>query len=228
MRFLLDIYNLFFPKICLSCTSVLTDNENLICTYCNHNLPLTDYTSLENNPLQASFSGRILLEQATSLLFYHKIGIVQKLIHQLKYKGHQEVGTFLGNWLGNEMKINNRFNAIDYIIPVPLHHKRFKERGYNQLDYFGQSLSEKLQVPFEVNLLQKVTNTKKQSKKNRFARMHKVDTIFKLNANKDFSGKHILLIDDIITTGATIESCYDCLSKIKDVKISIAVMAYTK
>jgi len=228
MHILSDIYNLFFPEVCLSCSAVLTNNEKFICTNCNFDLPLCNYTNVKNNALEASFKGRIVIKDATSLLLYHKIGIVQKLIHQLKYKNQQEIGTFFGNWLGNEIKNSNRFENLDYIIPVPLHKKRFQERGYNQLDYFGNALSQILEIPYETNLLKKVTNTKKQSKKNRLARMDKVETIFSLNNYKDFSGKHFLLIDDVITTGATIESCYTCLSKIENSKISIAVIAFTK
>jgi ComF family protein len=228
MHILLDIYNLFFPEVCLSCSNVLTNNEKIICTNCNFNLPLSNYTNLKNNTLETSFKGRITIKDATSLLLYYKKGIVQKLIHQLKYKNQQEIGTFFGNWLGNEIKKSNRFKNLDYIIPVPLHKKRFQERGYNQLDYFGNALSQILEIPYETNLLKKVTNTKKQSKKNRFARMDKVETIFSLNNYKDFSGKHFLLIDDVITTGATIESCYTCLSKIENSEISIAVIAFTK
>lgn len=227
MHLFLDIYNLFYPELCLSCSEQLTDNEKIICTKCNLELPLTNFSNLENNPLKNTFKGRIDIQNATSLLLYHKKGIVQKLIHQLKYKNQQEIGSLFGNWLAYEIKKSNYFKDIDYIISVPLHKNRLKERGYNQLDYFGKSLSAILAIPYETNLLIKVDNTKKQSKKNRFARMEKAETIFKINPLPNFEGKHFLLIDDVITTGATIESCYACLSQIKNCKISIAVMAFT-
>ncbi len=227
MHLLSDIYNLFFPESCFTCENPLTDNEKYICTSCSFNLPESHYTDLKNNTLEQTFKGRIPIKEATSLLLYSKKGIVQKLIHQLKYKNQQEIGVFLGKWLANEIKQSNRFKNLDYIIPIPLHKKRLKERGYNQLDLFGKTLSEELNIPYETQLLLKTTNTKKQSKKNRFARMEKQETVFKLNPYKDFSNKHFLLIDDIVTTGATIETCYSCLSQLKNIQISIAVMAFT-
>jgi ComF family protein len=228
MQLLSDIYNLFFPELCYICSKPLTDNEKHLCTKCNLELPLCNYTNLKNNLLEKTFNGRIQIKQATALLEYHKNGNVQKLIHQLKYKGQKKIGVFLGRWLANEIKNSSRFKNIDYIIPVPLHKKRQKERGYNQLDLFGKSLSEILDIPFETRLLQKTKNTIKQSKKNRFARMEKTESIFSLNLYRDFKNKHFLLIDDVVTTGATVESCHNCLSQIENSKISIAVMAFTK
>lgn len=228
MRFLSDIYNLFFPELCITCEIPLTDNEFLICTECNYKLPFSNYTSLCNNPLEKSFNGRIPIKEATSLFIYNKKSLVQKLIHNLKYNGHQEIGDLLGKWLASEIINSNRFKEIDYIIPVPLHQKKLKQRGFNQLDTFGKRLSKELNIPYQTNLLQKVTNTKTQSKKSRFARMDKVETIFKLHPEKDFKNKHFLLIDDIITTGATIEACFNCLNQIENSTISIAVMAFTK
>lgn len=227
MHLLLDIYNLFFPECCFICENTLTENEKYVCTTCNFKLPESNYTNLKNNVLEQIFQGRIPINEATSLLLYSKKGVVQKLIHQLKYKGKQEIGIFLGKWLAHKIQESSRFTDIDYIIPIPLHKKRFKERGYNQLDIFGKTLSKELNIPYETKLLQKTTNTKKQSKKNRFARMEKSETTFNINPYKDFSNKHFLLIDDIVTTGATIESCYLPLSKIKNIKLSIAVMAFT-
>ena len=228
MHFLSDIYNLFFPEVCLGCSEMLTENEKIICTKCNFNLPLCDYKNLKDNLLMTAFNGRVPLENAVSLMYYSKKGIVQNLIHNLKYKGHQEIGALFGTWLANEIKEKDSFKDIDYIILVPLHAKRFKERGYNQLDLFGEKLSEILDIPYETNLLLKTYHTTKQSKKNRFARMEKEKTIFRLNLHTNFNNKHFLIIDDIVTTGATIEACYDCLSALKNSKFSIAVMAFTK
>jgi len=133
MQFFKDITHIFFPNICSCCDNVLTSNEITVCTQCIYDLPLTNYTLENSDFVKKVFYGRIQLEQATALFLYQKKGIVQNLIHNLKYRGHQEIGIFIGKWLGQEMKKSNNYEDIDYIIPVPLHKKRFKERGYNQL-----------------------------------------------------------------------------------------------
>ncbi len=228
MRFFKDISNLFFPNLCLSCSAILTQNEKYLCTTCRFELPVLSYTDLKNNALENIFTGRIPIEQATALLLYRKKGIVKELIYHLKYNGKQSIGYFFADWLGEEIKQSNRFKNIDYIVPVPLHSKRFKERGYNQLDFFGKRLSEILKIPYRKDILLKKSNTTKQSKKSRFARMEKKDAVFYLSPTIDLSNKHILLLDDIVTTGATIESCFYGLNQFDAIKVSIAVMAYTK
>jgi ComF family protein len=146
----------------------------------------------------------------------------------LKYKGQQQLGTFIGNWLGNEMLESDRFSTINQIIPVPLHPKKLRKRGYNQLTTFGLSLSQKLQVPYNDRVLIKISTTKTQTKKMRFDRWKNVQELFKVQNPSDLDNQHLLLIDDIITTGATLEACYEALSVVNNLKISLACMAYTK
>ncbi len=228
MPLLKDIFQLFFPDVCLSCKLQLTKNETVICTTCRHDFTQTDYTTKSNNQIEKSFYGRIPIEEATALFYFHKKGKIQELIHQLKYKGHQEIGVFFGNWLGNEISESNRFKTIDYIVPVPLHPKKLKKRGYNQLTKFGEALSSTLNISFVEHKLGKIESTTTQTHKGKDARWKNVKELFYLTDTAFFENKHILLIDDVITTGATLEACSTKLLQCKNVKISIAVMAYTE
>ena len=228
MQFFTDILNVFFPNVCLNCNLVLTHQENTLCSSCLVDLPLTNYLENDNNIVSKIFYGRIKIEHATALLFYHKKGITQELIHKLKYKGYEQIGTFFGNWLGKNLKDTHSFDDIDFIIPVPLHKKRIKIRGYNQVTKFGQQLAFHLEKPYLENILIRTNANKTQTKKSRIERIKNVNELFFLTDDTFLKGKHILLIDDIITTGATMESCVNELLKTKDIKISLAVMAITE
>jgi len=227
MQIIADIKHIFFPNICLSCDTVLINEEKTICSYCIHELPFTNYTLTNSLAISRLFYGRVSLEKATALLFFKKKGKVQHLIHNLKYKNNQEIGTFLGEWIGNEMKESGNYTNIDFIIPVPLHKKRFKSRGYNQLTKFGIAISNILNTTYNTDILLKKSFNKTQTKKGRLDRLRNIDELFYLKNKELFENKHILLLDDIITTGATIEACSLELLKIKNIKISLAVMAIT-
>ena len=228
MRILKDLFYLFYPKLCTVCGLKLVENETSICTNCRHDLPLTNFLEYRDNKVTQIFYGRFLIEKAYSLLFYRKKGITQKLIHDLKYKGNEEIGIFFGNWLGEILKENKEFNDIDFIIPVPLHPKKLKERGYNQVTKFGERLSEYLQTPLVEDYLIRISSTKTQTFKSRFERFSNNGTKFMLQNHTHFNNKHILLIDDVITTGATIEACAKEFRNSENCKISILTMAYTE
>ena len=228
MIFLKDIFNLFFPEVCLCCHEHLVNNETIICLVCRHDLPLTNFSFEKDNLVEKSFYGRIPIENATALFYFSKKGKVQQLIHELKYNKQQQVGTLAGNWLGSEMAESNRFERMDCIIPVPLHQKKLKSRGYNQVTTFGKSLAKILNITYDETILVKISSTKTQTKKLRFDRWKNVQELFEVQNKYRLINKHILLIDDIITTGATLEACCEALSKIEGLKISIACIAYTK
>jgi competence protein ComFC len=228
MKFLKDFFRIFYPDLCANCENQLEKNENTICTFCRHDLPLTNFTNYSENKIAKTFYGRIIIEKANTLLFYRKEGITKKLIHELKYKGNEEIGSFFGNWLGEILKQNNEFSDINLIVPVPLHPKKLKQRGYNQVSKFGEKLSYHLNKPFLENVLLRTSTSKTQTFKARFERFNNNDTKFQSNNTSSFKNKHILLIDDVITTGATIESCAKELQKTEGVKISILTMAYTE
>jgi ComF family protein len=223
-----NLINLFFPKACSGCNSFLLANEKVICTVCRHEIPLTNHHKIENNEAVVKFYGRIPLEFAAALFYFHKKGIVQEMIHKLKYKGHQEVGSAIGFWYAEELKTIAELHSVDYIIPVPLHKKRLKERGYNQVEAFGKSLSESMNIPYNDSVLIRNVYSKTQTKKNLLGRSEVVGSIFSVEHNVSLHNKHFMLIDDVITTGSTLEACGRELLKIPGAKLSIVCMAMTQ
>ena len=216
---------MFFPPVCAGCKSFIGTNENVICTVCRHELPLTNHHLNPENEAFKKFYGRIPVEYASALLYFHKKGMVQELIHNLKYKGHEEIGTVLGEWYSNDLKNIDILNTVDTIIPVPLHKKRLKERGYNQVTNFGLAFSDNFKIPLNNTILIRKVYSKTQSKKNLLGRMEGIESVFDVVYSEEDKGKHFLLIDDVLTTGATLEACSRALLKIPGAKISIVCMA---
>ena len=220
-----SVLNLFFPKVCYACLSALSDNEDSICTDCRHSLPVTNFHFENKDAIQNVLYGRCKIENGTALFRFEKKSLVQQLIHGLKYKGYQNIGIVLGNWLGTELKAVNDYNDVNMIIPVPLHKKKLKSRGFNQVEKFGQQIAEVLKVDYVDDVLIKVSNTKSQTNKGRIARWVNSEELFAIQNINKIDNKHILLVDDIITTGATLEACIIILNQAKNIKISIATMA---
>ncbi|NRA93264.1 MAG: ComF family protein [Psychroserpens sp.] len=223
----INLLNLFFPQVCLSCNSYLSDNEAQICTKCRHDLPLTNFHNDTSNAVHKLLYGRVKLEQATALLHFSKKGKVQQLMHNLKYRGQEVVGEVLGKWLGAELQTSQDYNSIDLVVPVPLHRSKKRKRGYNQVDKFAKALATSLNAEFRPDILQKRSATKTQVFKNRLRRSTTNRDSFFISKHQDVSHKHILLVDDIITTGATIEACAQSLLKQNNIKLSVATMAIT-
>lgn len=223
----INLLNLFFPKVCLGCQNYLTDNEQTICTTCRHQLPLTNFHFDTSNAVHKIMYGRVKLDQATALLHFSKKGIVQQLMHNLKYRGHEVVGQFLGEWLGEELKNSESYKAVDVVIPVPLHKTKQKQRGYNQVDKFGKALASALKAEYNSNVLVKTSATKTQVFKDRLKRSSTVEANFTTTEQGTLKNKHVLLVDDIITTGATLEACANALLVIEGLKLSVATMAIT-
>ena len=220
-----SIINLFFPKVCSGCSSFLLSNENVICTVCRHDIPLTNHHLNPENDAFKKFYGRIPVMHTSALFYFHKKGIVQELIHNLKYKGYEEIGTILGEWYSEDLKTIDLLKSVDEIIPVPLHQKKLKERGYNQVTAFGKALSSSLNLDYNDSLLIRNVYSKTQSKKTLLGRTEGIETIFDVSFTEKDHDKHFLLIDDVITTGATLEACSRALLKIPGAKISIVCMA---
>ena len=224
-RMLQNLINLFFPKVCLACTNALADNEVSLCTSCRHDLPVTNFHFDKSDEVKKVLYGRVKIENGTSLLRFQKKGIVQHLIHNLKYKGHQEVGEFLGGWLGEELKTVDEYKDVDIVIPVPLHKRKLRKRGFNQVTQFAKEIADSLNATYSDSVLIKINDTKSQVNKSRLARWTDSNEIFSIQNLDKINNKHILLVDDLITTGATIEACSNQLLKAKNVKISVATMA---
>ena len=225
---LASIIDVFFPKRCFCCEAQLEDFEFDVCVTCRHDLPVTNFHELQNNEVFKLLYGRIKIEQATALFYFYKKGIVQHMLHNLKYKGNENIGVFTGKWLGSELSQIESYKNIDIVIPVPIHKKRLKERGYNQVAKFSKEISKSLNANYIDDILLKKSKTKTQVFKDRFKRWKDIQGTFHLSGNaKKIEGKHILLTDDVITTGATIETCTSLLLQIKNVKISVAFMAIT-
>nr|WP_229335418.1 ComF family protein [Flavobacterium sp. ALJ2] len=200
-------------------------NEIIICTICRHEMPLTQYYLNPKNEAYKKFYGKIEVEHVSAFLYFNKKGIVQELIHNLKYKGHQNIGTILGQWYVEDLKELKLAIPFDVIIPVPLHRKKFNERGYNQVTSFGLALSEGLNIDYNDSVLIRTKYSKTQSKKNLLGRSEGFTETFDVSFTDTEHNKHFLLIDDVITTGATLEACSRALLKIPGAKISIVCMA---
>lgn len=220
--------NVTFPNFCFGCTKLLINNETTICSKCLHFLPFTRHNQLKENEITRTFKGIIPIEFGYSMLYFNKKGITQSLIHNLKYRNKQEIGTFLGNIYAKELQDNKILTVVDYIIPVPLHKKRFHERGYNQITSFCKSLGENLNIPVLDNVLVKTEYLKSQTLKNKELRLENNKKAFTIQNFKDLSNKHFLIIDDVFTTGATLESCAKEILKIENAKVSILTIAFSQ
>lgn len=227
IHFLKDLFHLFYPNTCCGCEQHLSYNESILCVFCRHDLPYSNFSKHSNNPMEQAFFGRIPIVSATALLLFHQQGIAQRLIHALKYNNQTAVGVFTGNLLYAEMKQSKRFKGLDCVIPVPLHPKKQKKRGYNQLTTFGNTLAHSFDIPYMDSILIKRNTSASQTKKIRWDRFKNDRSEFALTDKKRFENKHVLLIDDVMTTGATLEACCLTLLETSNIKLSIATIAYT-
>ena len=200
-------------------------NETVICTRCRHEMPLTQYHLDTKNEAVKKFYGKIEIQHASAFLYFNKKGMVQELIHNLKYKRHEEIGFVLGNWYVADLKELNLETPFDVVIPVPLHKRKFRERGYNQVTTFGKALAEGLNIAFDDAVLYRKKYSKTQSKKNLLGRSENIENIFDVHFSTENQNKHFLIVDDVLTTGATLEACSRALLKIPGAKISIVCMA---
>jgi ComF family protein len=187
-------------------------------------MPLTQYHLDDNNEAVKKFYGKVPIEYVSALLYFNKEGMVQELVHNLKYKGQEEIGTLLGNWYVDDLKNLNLETPFDVIIPVPLHKRKLRERGYNQVATFGKALSEGLNIPFDDTVLFRKIYSKTQSKKNLSGRSE-IKDMFDVHVSEENHNKHFVIVDDVLTTGATLEACSRALLKIPGAKISIVCMA---
>lgn len=225
ITFIDSIIGLFYPSVCAACGVSLFKWEKTVCTRCRNLLPKTGYEMNEENPLARLFYGKVRLKAVTAGFFFSKEGKVQHLIHELKYKGNSNAGLFLGQELGKALREAPLFQGLDYLIPVPLHPKREHERGYNQSMLISQGMAEILGVPIGDGFLLRSVNTSTQTHKSKDERWQNVKDIFELRHGELLKGKYVLLVDDVLTTGATLEACALTLSSVPGITISCATAA---
>lgn len=216
--------NVLFPKLCIGCSAKLLNSEKLLCSFCRHSLPIASFHRSGDQAMKNLFYGRIPIHHATALLYFHKKGITQKLMHELKYRNRPQISEMFGKWLGDELVQAPEYLDIEMVIPVPLHKNRLRKRGYNQVDGFGREIAASLKIPFRTDLLLKVTATNSQVFKKRWSRFEN-DAEFIVTEKSAIQNKHILLVDDIVTTGATLEKCATILMEGTNIKLSLATIA---
>ena len=221
-----DFISLLFPRLCYACGNQLMRNENLICTECFVVIPRTNYHFIEDNPVAQLFWGRCLIEKAAAFSYYNKGSRIRKLIHNMKYNGIREIGYDLGRLYGLSLKTSGFINDIDIIIPVPLHPVKKRIRGFNQSETISMGIADATHLPVDLKSLARVLVSATQTKRSRYERWTNVEGIFQVLDSQTIMGKHVLLVDDVITTGSTIESCTNELLKIEGVKVSVVALAF--
>lgn len=223
-----DLLSLLFPQICYACDEALVRGEKYICTDCRVKLPYTDYHvygATEDNPLQRRFWGKVPVRFAFSYLHFRAKGRVQHLLYKLKYKGAQELGEYLGRHYGSLLFECHYASQFDLIVPVPLHKLKLRKRGYNQSDTFAKGLAESMQLSWKANILERKVNTSTQTRKSRLDRWQNVEQVFQVRQPDQVLGKRILLVDDVLTTGATLEACAVELLNAGAAEVSIVTIA---
>lgn len=228
LNFLKDFLSLFFPELCAACGTNLFNNEKTICTNCIYHLPLTNFHLDPLNKLARQLWGRFKFEQASAYVYFRKGGRVQNIMHQLKYNKKPEAGFRMGQLYAQTLSSSPSWTMPDLIIPVPLHPKKLKKREYNQSECIARGMASVLLIPVISDNLVRIENTETQTKKSRFERYVNLANGFECRDQNTLKKKHILLVDDVITTGATLEACSIILLQIEEVKISIVTLAFAE
>jgi ComF family protein len=221
-----DLYRLFYPNQCALCHETLVGGESAICLDCLYHIPRTRFWFDADNVVAQIFWGRVNVENACAYFYFARGSKYRKVLHLLKYGGNKDVGIVLGQQFGAELKHSRLYADIDYIVPVPLHPKRLKKRGYNQAEMIADGLGQSLGVPVSTDVLIRNRYTETQTKKTRAERVNNVSSAFMLTNSETFRGKHLLLVDDVVTTGATLEACAAEMLTAPDAKVSIVTLAY--
>jgi len=222
---LTDFFNLMYPDLCIVCGENLHKNEQHLCLTCLNGIPKTNFHLHIDNLIEKRFWAKVPIYRGTAFFFFQKGSPFQKILHSLKYKGNKEVGPILGKYAAVDLLDSVDFTSVDVIIPVPLHPEKFKKRGYNQSEWIGKGLSEILQIPQDTTTLTRIKENATQTRKTVFERYENTEGIFELSDKTTLRGKHVLLVDDVLTTGSTLEACIRVLTEIDGIKISIFTLA---
>jgi ComF family protein len=219
--------HLFFPDICRGCGSDLVKPDQMLCLRCLNSLPYTNFQLHPGNPVEKIFWGRVLVHDAASLFYLTKGSVIERLLHQLKYNGRKEVGIYCGRLMGHAIRQMLSFKDIDALVPLPLFKSKEHKRGYNQARLLCDGIAEIIHKPVWEGVIERISATETQTHKNRIERWQNIKERFHLNEPMQLQGKHVLLIDDVITTGATLEACATELLKAEQLKLSIFTLAYS-
>lgn len=220
-----ELLAVIFPNNCAACERPMAYGESVICTQCLNSLPYTDYHLYPENPVEKLFWGKTPLRAATSLFYFNKGNHVQRLMHELKYRKDEEVGLVMGRMLGVVLQNNQRFGSIDRVVPVPLHPKKLRLRGYNQSELIARGIAEEIGAILDSTTLVRTVNTTTQTRKSRFDRYKNVQQVFGLKDYRPSKPEHILLVDDVVTTGATLSSCAEAYKQVDNTEVSLCVAA---
>jgi ComF family protein len=222
-----SILHFLFPHICEGCGSDIVNSEHFLCVQCLNSLPLTDYHLHSNNPVEKVFWGRLPLVSATSQYYFTKQSLIQRLMHQVKYKGNKELAYYLGKIMGQQLAASNRFIYTDGLIPLPLYPDREKKRGFNQAKLLADGMASALNKPVLNEVVRRAIHTETQTRKNRIERWQNIEKGFALIHGEAIENKHVILVDDVITTGATLEACGRVLLQAEGSRLSIASLCYS-
>lgn len=220
-----NLLSLFYPRLCAGCGDALQQNEEHLCLHCMMHLPETNFHKEHDNPLTNIFAGRVRVREVASLLYYKKGNNVQHILHALKYKGQKEVGAFLGEYYGKLLLQEPRYQSIDCIVPIPLHPRKQRKRGYNQSEWIAKGLSAGMGKPYRTDILTRAQFTETQTRKSRFNRWENVKEVFAASGDESVEGRHLLVCDDVLTTGATMEAAISQLLTIPGVTVSVVTLA---
>lgn len=218
-------WGLIYPDLCAVCDSPLMHGEEVLCTRCSYKLPRTRNWNESDNEVAKIFWGRVYLLHACSFFYFRKGSRYQKLLHKLKYADRKDIGRYLGQQFGRELLAVDQLSNISAIIPVPLHPKKLRKRGYNQSEWIALGLSDTMSIPIITNALQRIVYTETQTRKGRLERWDNVSEVFAIAHKEKIKGKHILLVDDVVTTGATLEACAQVLITEGECEVSVATLA---
>lgn len=221
-----DLISLIYPRSCAGCGEPLLKHELELCNFCYVNLPKTNFHLQALSPVKQVFYGRVELETASSYYYFHKKGSVQKLLHAIKYQGNHELARTIGRWYAGDLLAEPAIAQAACIIPVPLHTRKQKQRGYNQSEAFAEGLAEGLGIPVNTKVLRRCEHTASQTRKNRWERWENVEETFELMPDDALRYKHLILADDVITTGATIEACCLKLQQLEGIKLHVLSIAF--
>lgn len=221
----LSFIQLIFPRQCAVCGKLLQEGEEALCLKCNMDMPRTNYHCVKDNPVERMFWGRFPLERATSYFFYRKGSDFRHILYQLKYGGRKDYGEIMGRFMAAELMPTDFFRGMDVIVPVPLHPRKQQKRGYNQSECIARGISAVTGIGIDTSAVVRTKHTETQTRKFTYERWENVEGIFLLRQPGHFTGKHILIIDDVLTTGATITACADAFQSVEGVRISILTLA---